>query len=464
MRIKIEDTLSKVSNKYGTKEFSLVRELVDIIIGSKNSHESLLGKQKDLEDLEKYLQKICRQILDLKNDEFHSWVEGMKPLYLKVKEIHLRYQQVENRLNECERSVKNQGGIDQIDKLQNNALYYEEMERGFGLLEKYETKFIKAAEYESRKDYIMCVRTLKKIERQFIANKKELSDFPDIIEIVSSNLSNFYSSLREELQGKIINFLFMKNAEVQKIIMAKIIKEVKAENKKTKTFKEDEEEAEDFFEFISRTEFPLSDHIKLLILKTLSRKDRKDNIKKIKRILKKYQEDQLDTGVNNIEDSEYSQSQEILQKVSIFFSDFSEAQLILNRSEAYLISCVTALKALDTESVTDLPSPDSNNLKFTNFLTQSLLHEFPKTLWSAIKAVVVHESKKKTQNVDLVVDYYNDEEHKDATESKFAFGNIYSNLSEYDEDGNVNPLLQIGEWSTDIVFIWCSWNPIRWYR
>ena len=72
MRIKIEDTLSKVSNKYGTKEFSLVRELVDIIIGSKNSHESLLGKQKDLEDLEKYLQKICRQILDLKNDEFHS--------------------------------------------------------------------------------------------------------------------------------------------------------------------------------------------------------------------------------------------------------------------------------------------------------------------------------------------------------------------------------------------------------
>jgi hypothetical protein len=70
-------------------------------------------------------------------------VKGMKPLYLKSKEIHLRYEQIESRLNEIDRSVKNQGGIDNINKLQNNALYYEEMERGFRLLEKYETKFIK---------------------------------------------------------------------------------------------------------------------------------------------------------------------------------------------------------------------------------------------------------------------------------------------------------------------------------
>jgi len=45
--------------------------LVDIIISSQNSFESLKGKQKELKDLEKYLGKICKEILEIKNDDFH---------------------------------------------------------------------------------------------------------------------------------------------------------------------------------------------------------------------------------------------------------------------------------------------------------------------------------------------------------------------------------------------------------
>jgi hypothetical protein len=98
---------------------------------------------------------------------------------------------------------------------------------------------------------------------------------------------------------------------------------------------------------MSKIEFPLSDHIKLCIIKALSRKDRKENIKKIKRILKKYQEDQLDTGLGDVANIDYVLSQQMIHRVALFFSDFSEGQLILNRNEAYLISCITALKSLE---------------------------------------------------------------------------------------------------------------------
>ena len=74
----------------------------------------------------------------------------MKPLYLKMKEINMRYDLIDQRINECERSIKNQGGIDEVHKLEYNALYYEEIERGFALLERYEVKFTKAAEYEAK--------------------------------------------------------------------------------------------------------------------------------------------------------------------------------------------------------------------------------------------------------------------------------------------------------------------------
>ena len=49
----------------------VVRDLVDIIISSQNSFESLKGKQKELKDLEKYLSRICKEILSLKNQDFH---------------------------------------------------------------------------------------------------------------------------------------------------------------------------------------------------------------------------------------------------------------------------------------------------------------------------------------------------------------------------------------------------------
>ena len=272
--------------------------------------------------MEKYLENICREILELKNQEFHQCVKGMKPVYLKIKEVNLRYQQIDSRINEIERSIKNQGGIDEINKLQYNSLYYEELERGFALLERYEMKFIKAAEYEARNDFIMCVRTIKNIEKLYISNRNELSEFPDLINIIKSKITNFNTSLKQTLQDRITNFLFFRNNEAQNTVLCKIIKEVKTANKKQKKFKDDlGDEPEDFFEYISRTEFPLSDHVKLQIVKTLSRKDRKENIKKIKRILKKYQEDQLDTGTNP-DDPDYAVNQEIIQKITLFFSDF----------------------------------------------------------------------------------------------------------------------------------------------
>lgn len=345
--MKIEDTLSKVSGKYGTKNFNLVKELVDIVISSQSSFESISGKQKDLQDLEKYLEKLCTQILDMKNQDFHQCVQGMKPLYLKVKETNLRFEQIDQRINECERSIKFKGGIDEIHKLQNNALYYEELERGFELLERYEVKFIKAAEYENRNDYIMCVRTIENIEKLFHTNKKEFVDFPDLMTIIKSKISNYYTSLKANLQTKIINFVFLKSEEAQNTILKKIIKEVKQENKENKKAKDNiDGEIEDFFEFICRTEFPLSESIELMIVKTLSRKDRRDNIKKIKRILKKYQEDQINPSKNQ-DDPDYEVNQEIIQKITQFFAEYSESELILNRSEAYLISCIMALKLLE---------------------------------------------------------------------------------------------------------------------
>ena len=45
--------------------------------------------------------------------------------------------------------------------MQNKSVYYEELERGFSILERYEMKFTKAAEYDAKNDLIMCVRTLK---------------------------------------------------------------------------------------------------------------------------------------------------------------------------------------------------------------------------------------------------------------------------------------------------------------
>jgi hypothetical protein len=97
----------------------------------------------------------------------------------------------------------------------------------------------------------MCVCTLKNIELHFVTNKKELLDFPDIIEIVGTNISTFYESLRQNLQNRIINFLFLKSDEVKKTIMAKIIKEVKAENKKNEKAKDMLDDPEYFFQWVS---------------------------------------------------------------------------------------------------------------------------------------------------------------------------------------------------------------------
>lgn len=183
---------------------------MDIIISSQNSFESLKGKQKELKDLEKYLSKICKEILALKGEDFHNCVKGMKPLYLKIKEVNLRLQQVENRKSECERSIKDQGGINEIRKLEYNALYYSELERGFTLFERYEGKFSKVKEYEHKNNFIMCILTLKEIENLYKANIVELNDFPDLVKIIKNKIEDWNLKIKAELQNKILSILFHK--------------------------------------------------------------------------------------------------------------------------------------------------------------------------------------------------------------------------------------------------------------
>ena len=99
-------------------------------------------------------------------------VQGMKPIYLKLKEINLRFDQIDQRITECERPLKNVSTCmyhnffltiinNSQNLVQNKSVYYEELERGFSILERYEMKFTKAAEYDAKNDLIMCVRTLK---------------------------------------------------------------------------------------------------------------------------------------------------------------------------------------------------------------------------------------------------------------------------------------------------------------
>ena len=120
---------------------------------------------------------------------------------------------------------------------------------------------------------------LNNIEQLFVSNRNELSDFEDLVKIIKTKLNDYYFSLKRNLEERILNFVFIRNNISQNTLLKKIIKEVKDENKASRAEKNKDEEYEDLFKYISHTQFPLSNHIKLLIIKTLSRKDRKDSIK-----------------------------------------------------------------------------------------------------------------------------------------------------------------------------------------
>jgi hypothetical protein len=106
----------------------------------------------------------------------------------------------------------------------------------------------------------------------------------------------------------------------------------------------------------------------------------KENIIKIKRILKKYYEEQLNPD-QNPDDPEYVVNQEIGHKLTMFFNDFSEKQLILNKSEAYLISLLMSLNLLE-------PQKD-HKISDMSFVIKILLNEFPKTLLNAVKLIII---------------------------------------------------------------------------
>lgn len=168
-------------------------------------------------------------------------------------------------------------------------------------------------------DFLTFIKILKNIERMYVSCKSELCHFPDLPMLIKSKLSGYRAKLKQVLQERILNLLFLRHANVQECIISKIISDVKKNHLKTKS--NNTEEPEDFFEFISRTEFPLSDHIKLIILKTLSRKDRKENIKKIKKILKRYQEAKDSLNPDNVD-------LVLTNKLQMFFNNFTEEQMI----------------------------------------------------------------------------------------------------------------------------------------
>ncbi|CAI2370047.1 unnamed protein product [Moneuplotes crassus] len=388
----LDNKLKEISQKLSVqklnklKNFSLVRDLVDIIISSQNSFESLKGKQKELKDLEKYLSKICKEILALKNDDFHNCVSGMKPLYLKIKEVNLRLEQVENRKNECERSLKDQSGIDEIRQLEYNALYYSELERGLMLFERYEGKFARVKEYENKNNYIMCILKLQEIDRLYQSNIVELNEFPDLVKIIKSKVEEWNKKIKRELENKVLSILFHRKEDFPSILETTLIV------KKTNWVQDSNiEEVEDFFDLVARNVFSLNDSIKLSIAKTLSRKNKEDDIMSMQRIVKRYITIQKEENFDP-RDPDYEENQEIIQKIGIFFDDLSDPEIIYVRKEAYLTSCFAALSELNQGNSGGYQEKRSSKILIENvdleFISQNLLREFPKTLMNAIRLII----------------------------------------------------------------------------
>lgn len=123
--------------------------------------------------------------------------------------------------------------------MQYKAIYYDEIERGFSILERYEQKFTKAAEYEAKNDFIMWVATLQNIEKLYNHNLNEISSFPDLAKVIKAKLINYYMSMKTNLETRIVNFIFLKDAVAQNSILKRIIKEVKEENRAKDELKND---------------------------------------------------------------------------------------------------------------------------------------------------------------------------------------------------------------------------------
>lgn len=118
-----------------------------------------------------------------------------------MKEIKLRFEQIDNRINESERSIKGNGGSEDIKRLELNALYYSELERKLAIQERYELKLAKAADYESKNNFYMAIK---------IAND-----------------SAFNARIKANLQDRVINYLFIRYADVQDTIISQIINDQK---------------------------------------------------------------------------------------------------------------------------------------------------------------------------------------------------------------------------------------------
>ena len=107
--------------------------------------------------------------------------------------------------------------------------------------------------------------------------------------------------------------------------------------------------------------------------------------------MRKYIEEQKKGG-HNVDDPEYSQNQEIVQKINIFFNDLSDPLNILERKEAYLISCFTALDELHLKNSGGYEEKRSPHMHYNSvnleFITKNLMKEFPTTLLNAIQVVI----------------------------------------------------------------------------
>ena len=109
--------------------------------------------------------------------------------------------------------------------------------------------------------------------------------------------------------------------------------------------------------------------------------------------------------MGKVNDPEYATNQEIIQKITHFFSDYTEWELILNRSEAYLISCIVALKFLEDEKpqYNEKGDKDAKTDKSTDisldFITEVLLQEFPKALWNGITLIISNLTERRSKYI-----------------------------------------------------------------
>ena len=79
---------------------------------------------------------------------------------------------------------------EEVAKIETRILYYEEMERYWSMLERYEVKLQRVLEHEKRNDFIMCAQAIKGCEKSLKDSVWAENDVQnkDIVDLISNRL------------------------------------------------------------------------------------------------------------------------------------------------------------------------------------------------------------------------------------------------------------------------------------